>query len=36
MINEVMFLMIEYFDKDVRRINHAIKVYNFAKMIAES
>ncbi len=31
----VMKKMIEYFDGDVRRINHAIKVYGFAKSIGE-
>lgn len=27
--------MIEYFDGDVKRINHAVKVYGFAKSIGE-
>lgn len=31
----VMKRMIEYFDGDVRRINHALKVYGFAKSIGE-
>ncbi len=33
---QVMKKMIEYFDGDVRRINHAIKVYGFAKSIGET
>lgn len=28
--------MITYFDGDVRRINHALKVYGLAKSIAEN
>jgi HD superfamily phosphodiesterase len=28
--------MIKYFDGDVRRINHALKVYSFADIISES
>ncbi len=31
----IMKKMIEYFDGDVRRVNHAIKVYGFAKSIGE-
>jgi uncharacterized protein len=33
MIHEVLLNMIEYFGKDVRRINHALKVYGFASTI---
>jgi hypothetical protein len=36
MIHEVLFNMIEYFGKDVRRINHALKVYSFASAISRS
>ncbi len=32
---QVMEAMIQYFDGDVRRINHLIKVYGFAKTIGE-
>lgn len=35
MINKVLNLMISYNSPDVRRINHAIKVYSFAVNIAE-
>ena len=35
MIFPIMNDMIRYFDKDVRRINHALKVYDFACLIAE-
>lgn len=35
MINKVLNLMINYNSPDVRRINHAIKVYSFAVNIAE-
>ncbi len=35
MINEILNLMIKYNSPDVRRINHAIKVYFFAVNIAE-
>ncbi|WP_319200468.1 HD domain-containing protein [uncultured Ilyobacter sp.] len=35
-VNEIQKLMISYFGKDVRRINHALKVYCFAKSIGES
>ena len=34
MIFPIMNDMIRYFDKDVRRINHALKVYDFACLIA--
>lgn len=34
-ISDIMSKMIEYFDGDVRRINHAIKVHSFAKIIGE-
>jgi hypothetical protein len=34
MIHTVMNEMIKYFGKDVRRINHALKVYSFASLIA--
>ena len=36
MINQVFLDMIEYFGNDAKRINHAIKVYGFAKAIAEA
>lgn len=32
--NEVCLQMIAYFDGDVRRVNHALKVYGFATAIA--
>ena len=35
MINKVLNLMISYNSPDIRRINHAIKVYSFAVNIAE-
>jgi len=35
MIYPVMNDMIRYFQNDVRRINHALKVYDFAGLIAE-
>jgi len=35
MIYPVMNDMIRYFQNDVRRINHALKVYDFACLIAE-
>lgn len=35
MIAQITKRMIEYFGNDVRRINHALKVYSFAKTIAE-
>ena len=35
MIFPVMGDMIRYFENDVRRINHALKVYDFACLIAE-
>ena len=35
MINKVLNLMINYNSPDVRRINHAIKVFSFAVNIAE-
>ncbi|SMC27349.1 HD domain-containing protein [Clostridium acidisoli DSM 12555] len=35
MIKNIMSDMIEYFGGDVRRINHAIKVYGFAKTLGE-
>lgn len=34
MISDVMEKMIVYFDGDAKRINHALKVYGFAKTIA--
>ncbi|MEZ0537974.1 HD domain-containing protein [Caldicellulosiruptoraceae bacterium PP1] len=34
-ICNVYFDMLKYFNNDIRRINHASKVYCFAKMIAE-
>lgn len=35
MITPVMGDMIRYFQHDVRRINHALKVYNFADLISK-
>jgi HD superfamily phosphodiesterase len=35
MIAEITKEMIHYFGNDVKRINHALKVYSFAKTIAE-
>jgi UDP-N-acetylglucosamine transferase subunit ALG13 len=35
MIAEITLEMIQYFGNDARRINHALKVYSFAKTIAE-
>ena len=35
LIGEIMNKMIGYFEKDVRRINHALKVYDFAFLITE-
>lgn len=32
--DKILAKMIEYFENDVRRINHALKVYGFAKSIA--
>lgn len=34
-VSKVMEEMITYFDGDVRRINHALKVYGFSKTIGE-
>lgn len=34
-ISDIISKMIVYFDGDVRRINHAIKVHSFAKTIGE-
>lgn len=34
-ISNIMSKMIEYFNGDVRRINHAVKVHSFAKTIGE-
>jgi HD superfamily phosphodiesterase len=34
-VSATMKKMIEYFDGDVKRINHALKVYGFAKSIGE-
>jgi len=34
-MNEILRLMIDYNGKDVRRINHALKVYSFAQYIAD-
>jgi predicted HD phosphohydrolase len=34
LINSISLNMIAYFGNDVRRINHALKVYSFAKFIA--
>ncbi|WP_431062692.1 HD domain-containing protein [Methanobacterium sp.] len=35
MVIMVMEKMIEYFQSDVRRINHALKVFDFTQIIAE-
>ncbi|WP_372712777.1 HD domain-containing protein [Ilyobacter sp.] len=35
-INAILKLMISYFEMDVRRVNHALKVHSFAKSIGES
>lgn len=35
LVGDVVNKMILYFDGDVRRINHAMKVYSFAKAIGE-
>jgi HD superfamily phosphodiesterase len=34
LVTETLARMIEYFGNDVRRINHALKVYSFASLIA--
>ena len=34
-INDIFYKMIEYFDGDIKRINHFTKVFGFAKAIAE-
>ncbi|WP_058485001.1 HD domain-containing protein [Defluviitalea phaphyphila] len=34
-VSDIIKKMIEYFNGDVKRINHAIKVYGFAKSIGE-
>lgn len=34
-VSRVMKDMINYFDGDIRRINHALKVYSFSKTIGE-
>lgn len=36
MIQDIILTMIQYFKTDVRRINHALKVYGFASAIAKS
>jgi HD superfamily phosphodiesterase len=36
LIAQTLSKMIEYFGKDVRRINHALKVHSFATLIAEN
>ena len=35
-INAILKLMISYFEMDVRRVSHALKVHSFAKSIGES
>lgn len=35
MVAKITEIMIQYFGHDVRRINHALKVYSFAKCIAQ-
>lgn len=34
-VSDIIKEMILYFDRDVRRINHALKVYSFSKTIGE-
>ncbi|GKU23806.1 HD domain-containing protein [Clostridium folliculivorans] len=34
-ISNITNIMIKYFDGDIKRINHALKVYSFAKIIGE-
>ncbi|HEY9059496.1 MAG TPA: HD domain-containing protein [Pseudobacteroides sp.] len=34
MVSKVLSCLINYYEQDVKRINHAIKVYGFAKTIA--
>ncbi|GFP76892.1 HD domain-containing protein [Clostridium fungisolvens] len=34
-ISNITNIMIKYFEGDVKRINHALKVYSFAKIIGE-
>lgn len=34
-VHNIMFEMVEYFSTDVKRINHALKVYGFALNIAQ-
>lgn len=36
MVPEVLLKMITYFGNDIRRINHALKVYGFAKTISKN
>lgn len=36
MVHEVLLRMVEYFGNDIRRINHALKVYGFASTICRS
>lgn len=36
MVAKITEIMIQYFGHDVRRINHALKVYSFAKCIAQN
>lgn len=36
MVAKITEMMIQYFGQDVRRINHALKVYGFAKCIAQN
>jgi hypothetical protein len=33
-VTETLYRMVDYFGTDVRRINHALKVYGFASLIA--
>lgn len=33
-IHEIKYQMIQYFGKDIKRINHALKVHSFAHLIA--
>jgi HD superfamily phosphodiesterase len=35
-VNKIIKLMVSYFGRDVRRVNHALKVHSFAKSIGES
>lgn len=36
LVNDVLIKMIDYFDGDVKRINHALKVFTFSNSIAKA